>query len=156
MAEIYYDKDADLDLLKDKKIAIIGFGSQGHAHALNLKDSGLDVVVGLYPESKSWSKVEESGLTVGTVDDVTKESDVIMVLAPDQVQRDLYEQHIAQGLESGNMLMFAHGFNVHYNQIAAPEASETCCCTMILNRVSKPGGLRRVGGRPWRVTIAPE
>ncbi|MCH7698012.1 MAG: ketol-acid reductoisomerase [Chloroflexi bacterium] len=117
MAEIYYDKDADLDLLKDKTIGIIGFGSQGHAHALNLKDSGLKVLVGLYPGSKSWSKVEESGLKVGTVDDVTKESDVIMVLAPDQVQRELYEQHIEQGLEPGNMLMFAHGFNIHYNQI---------------------------------------
>ena len=121
MAEIYYDKDADLDLLKDKTIGIIGFGSQGHAHALNLKDSGLNVLVGLYPGSKSWSKVEESGLKVGTVDDVTKESDVIMVLAPDQVQRELYEDHIVQGLEPGDMLMFAHGFNIHYNQIVPPE-----------------------------------
>ena len=121
MAEIYYDKDADLDLLKDKTIGIIGFGSQGHAHALNLKDSGLNVLVGLYKGSKSWSKVEESGLKVGTVDDVTKESDVIMVLAPDQVQRELYEDHIVQGLEPGDMLMFAHGFNIHYNQIVPPE-----------------------------------
>ena len=119
MAEIYYDKDADLDLLKDKTIGIIGFGSQGHAHALNLKDSGLNVIVGLYPGSKSWAKVEEGGLRVGTVDEVAKESDIIMVLAPDQVQRELYEDHIEQGLEPGNMLMFAHGFNVHYNQIVA-------------------------------------
>ena len=121
MAEIYYDKDADLDLLKDKTIGIIGFGSQGHAHALNLKDSGLKVLVGLYKGSKSWSKVEESGLKVGTVDEVTKESDVIMILAPDQVQRELYESHIEQGREPGNMLMFAHGFNIHYNQIVPPE-----------------------------------
>ena len=121
MAEIYYDKDADLDLLKDKTIGIIGFGSQGHAHALNLKDSGLNVLVGLYKGSKSWSKVEESGLKVGTVEDVTKESDVIMILAPDQVQREIYENHVAEGLESGNMLMFAHGFNIHYNQIVPPE-----------------------------------
>ncbi len=121
MAEIYYDKDADLDLLKDKTIGIIGFGSQGHAHALNLKDSGLNVMVGLYKGSKSWSKVEESGLKVGTVEDVTKESDVVMILAPDQVQREIYENHVAQGLESGNMLMFAHGFNIHFNQIVPPE-----------------------------------
>ena len=119
MAEIYYDKDADLDLLKDKTIGIIGFGSQGHAHALNLKDSGLNVIVGLYPGSKSRAKAEEGGLRVGTVDEVAKEADVIMVLAPDQVQRELYEDHIEQGLEPGNMLMFAHGFNVHYNQIVA-------------------------------------
>ncbi len=126
MAEIYYDKDADLDLLKDKTIGIIGFGSQGHAHALNLKDSGLNVIVGLYPGSKSWAKVEEGGLRVGTVDDVAKESDVVMILAPDQVQRELYEDHIEQGLEPGNMLMFAHGFNVHFNQIVpSPEIDVT-------------------------------
>ncbi len=124
--EIYYDKDADLDLLKDKTIGIIGFGSQGHAHALNLKDTGLNVIVGLYPGSKSWAKVEEGGLRVGTVDEVAKEADVVMVLAPDQVQRELYEDHIEQGLEPGNMLMFAHGFNVHFNQIvAAPEVDVT-------------------------------
>ncbi len=121
MAEIYYDKDADLDLLKDKTIGIIGYGSQGHAHALNLKDSGLNVMVGLYKGSKSWSKVEESGLKVGTVEEVSKASDVVMILAPDQVQREIYENHVAEGLESGNMLMFAHGFNIHFNQIVPPE-----------------------------------
>ena len=121
MAEIYYDKDADLDLLKDKTVGIIGFGSQGHAHALNLKDSGVDVMVGLYEGSKSWSKVEESGLTVATVEEVSKASDVVMILAPDQVQREIYENHVAQGLEPGNMLMFAHGFNIHFNQIVPPE-----------------------------------
>ncbi|MEX0785723.1 MAG: ketol-acid reductoisomerase [Dehalococcoidia bacterium] len=120
MAEIYYDKDADLNLLKDKTIGVIGFGSQGHAHALNLKDSGLNVIVGLYPGSKSWAKVEQSGLKVGTVADVSREADVIMVLAPDQVQRELYEGHIEQGLSEGNMLMFAHGFNIHFNQITPP------------------------------------
>ena len=120
MAEIYYDKDADLDLLKDKTIGIIGFGSQGHAHALNLKDSGLNVIVGLYPGSKSWAKVEEGGFRVGTVEEVAKESDVVMILAPDQVQREIYEDHVAQGLEAGNMLMFAHGFNIHFNQILPP------------------------------------
>ncbi|MCI0849666.1 MAG: ketol-acid reductoisomerase [Chloroflexi bacterium] len=118
--EIFYDKDADLALLKDKTIGIIGYGSQGHAHALNLKDSGQNVIVGLYPGSKSWPKAEAAGLRVGTVADVASEADVIMILAPDQVQRALYEDHIKQGLSAGNMLMFAHGFNIHYNQIQAP------------------------------------
>jgi ketol-acid reductoisomerase len=120
MTEIYYDKDADLSLLKDKTIAIIGFGSQGHAHALNLKDSGLNVIVGLYPGSKSWAQAEVGGLRVGSVADATREADVIMVLAPDQMQRDIYENHIAQGLSAGNMLMFAHGFNIHYSQVQPP------------------------------------
>ena len=118
--EIYYDKDADLSLLKDKTIGIIGFGSQGHAHALNLKDSGMNVIVGLYPGSKSWPKVEEAGLRVGNVADVAREADILMVLAPDQVQRELYEGHIEQGLSAGNMLMFAHGFNIHYDQVKPP------------------------------------
>ena len=118
--EIYYDKDADLSLLKDKTIGIIGFGSQGHAHALNLKDSGMNVIVGLYPGSKSWPKAEAAGLRVGNVADVARESDILMVLAPDQVQRELYEGHIEQGLSAGNMLMFAHGFNIHYDQIKPP------------------------------------
>ncbi len=120
MAEMYYDKDADLSLLKDKTIAVIGFGSQGHAHALNLKDSGMNVIVGLYPGSQSWPKAEAAGLRVGTVADAVLEADVIMVLAPDQVQRDLYEGHIEQGLSPGKMLMFAHGFNIHYHQIQPP------------------------------------
>jgi ketol-acid reductoisomerase len=120
MKEIYYDKDADLSLLKDKTIGIVGFGSQGHAHALNLKDSGQNVIVGLYRGSKSWAKVEESGLRVGSVADVAREADIIMILAPDQVQRELYEGHIEQELSAGKMLMFAHGFNIHFNQIQAP------------------------------------
>ncbi|MGB2693620.1 MAG: ketol-acid reductoisomerase [Dehalococcoidia bacterium] len=120
MTEIYYDKDADLSLLKDKTIGIIGFGSQGHAHALNLKDSGMNVIVGLYPGSKSWAKAESAGLRVGTVADVASEADVIMILAPDQIQRELYEGHIEQGLSAGKMLMFAHGFNIHFNQIQPP------------------------------------
>ena len=121
MAKTYYDSDADLDLLKGKKIGVIGYGSQGHAHALNLKDSGLDVAVGLYPGSPSWARVEEAGLKVGTVDDVARDCDVIMMLVPDQVQRQVYEEHIAPHMESGKTLMFAHGFNIHYNQITAPE-----------------------------------
>ena len=120
MKEIYYDKDADLSLLKDKTIGIVGFGSQGHAHALNLKDSGVKVIVGLYPGSKSWAKAEGAGLRVGTVSEVARDADIIMVLAPDQIQRELYENHIEQGLSAGKTLMFAHGFNIHYRQIQPP------------------------------------
>src|SRR3990172_12649749 len=118
--EIYYDKDADLSLLKGKTIGIVGFGSQGHAHALNLKDSGQNVIVGLYPGSKSWAKAEAAGLKVGTVGDVAREADIIMILAPDQVQRELYENHIEQGMTAGKTLMFAHGFNIHFRQIQPP------------------------------------
>jgi ketol-acid reductoisomerase len=120
MKEIYYDKDADLSLLKDKTIGIVGFGSQGHAHALNLKDSGVKVIVGLYPGSKSWAKAEGAGLRVGTVSEIARDADIIMVLAPDQIQRELYENHIEQGLSAGKTLMFAHGFNIHYRQIQPP------------------------------------
>ncbi|MCH7735048.1 MAG: ketol-acid reductoisomerase [Chloroflexi bacterium] len=118
--EIYYDKDADISLLKDKTIGIVGYGSQGHAHALNLKDSGLNVVVGLYSGSKSWKQAEDAGLRVGTVADVASEADMIMVLLPDQVQSEVYANEIEQGLSAGNMLMFAHGFNIHFNQIQPP------------------------------------
>jgi ketol-acid reductoisomerase len=121
MPQMYYDKDADLNLLKGKKIGVIGFGSQGHAHALNLKDSGCDVAVGLYPGSKTWAAVEQSGLRVGTVREVAEESDVVMILVPDQVAREVYHQHVADGLKPGNMLMWAHGFNVHYGQVQAPQ-----------------------------------
>jgi len=121
MAQMYYDKDADLGLIKGKKIGVIGFGSQGHAHALNLKDSGCDVTVGLYPGSKSWKAAEEAGLRVGTVREVAEQSDIIMILTPDQVARDVYHAHIADGLKPGNMVMWAHGFNVHYGQVTAPE-----------------------------------
>jgi ketol-acid reductoisomerase len=120
MKEIYYDKDADLGLLKDRTIGIVGYGSQGHAHALNLKDSGQNVIVGLYPGSKSWAKAEGAGLKVGTVSDVAREADIIMILAPDQIQRELYEKHIEQGMSAGKTLMFAHGFNIHYRQIQPP------------------------------------
>ncbi len=120
MTEIYYDKDADLSLLKGKTIGVVGFGSQGHAHALNLKDSGQNVIVGLYPGSKSWAKAESAGLKVGTVADVAREADIIMILAPDQVQRELYEKHIEQGMSTGKTLMFAHGFNIHFRQIQPP------------------------------------
>ena len=120
MATMYYDDAADLGLLAGRKIAVIGFGSQGHAHALNLRDSGLDVLVGLYPGSRSWASAEASGLRVGAVEDVAREADVIMVLIPDHLQREVYEKAIEPGLTEGKMLMFAHGFNIHFQQIAPP------------------------------------
>jgi len=118
--KIYYDKDANLDLLKEKKIAVIGFGSQGHAHALNLKDNGLNVMVGLHPGSKSREQAEAAGLRVGSVAEVAAEADVIMMLAPDQTQRQIYYDSIEPGLAPGKMLMFAHGFNIHFHQILPP------------------------------------
>ena len=119
-AKIYYDQDADLGLLKGKKIAVIGYGSQGHAHALNLKDSGQDVVVGLYKGSKSWTRAEKDGLRVATVPDATKASEVVMILLPDQSQRQVFEAEIKQNLGKGKMVMFAHGFNIHFNQVVPP------------------------------------
>ena len=119
-AKIYYDQDADLGLLKGKKIAIIGYGSQGHAHALNLKDTGQDVVVGLYKGSKSWAKAEKDGLRVATVPEAAQMADVIMILLPDQSQRDVFEREIRGGMGKGKMLMFAHGFNIHFNQVVPP------------------------------------
>ncbi len=119
-ATMYYEKDADLALLAGRKVAIIGYGSQGHAHALNLKDSGCDVIVGLYPGSKSWAEAEKQGLRVASVEQAAKEADVIMILVPDQVQKALYTQAIEPGLSEGKMLMFAHGFNIHFQQIQPP------------------------------------
>lgn len=121
MAKIYYDDDANLDVLKGKTIAVIGFGSQGHAHALNLKDSGLDVVVGLRKTSKSWKKAEESGLKVMEVEEAAKTADVIMMLTPDQTHRDVYYKEVKANLSEGNAIAFAHGFNIHFYQIL-PEA----------------------------------
>jgi ketol-acid reductoisomerase len=119
-AKIYYDQDADLGLLKGKKIAIMGYGSQGHAHALNLRDSGQDVVVGLYKGSKSWAAAEKDGLKVAPVDDAARQGDVVMILLPDQTQRQVFEESIRSGLGKGKMLMFAHGFNIHFNQVVPP------------------------------------
>src|SRR5438876_685350 len=120
MATMYYDKDADLDLIRRKKVAIIGYGSQGHAHALNLRDSGVDVVVGLYPGSKSWAKAEAAGLKVMTTADAAKAANVIMILVADHIQGDLYKNEIAPHMTAGKTLMFAHGFNIHFKQIAPP------------------------------------
>ena len=120
MAKVYYENNADLSVLDDKKVGIIGFGSQGHAHALNLHESGVDVSVGLYPGSKSWDAVKEAGLAVGTVDEVAQTCDVIMILVPDQIQFQVYKEHIEPHLEAGKTLMFAHGFNIHFDAINPP------------------------------------
>jgi ketol-acid reductoisomerase len=117
---IYYDADADLGRLKGRKIAVIGYGSQGHAHSLNLKDSGLDVMIGLYKGSKSWETAQQAGLTVATVEEAAQASDVIMMLVPDQTQKELYERSVRPALRPGKTLMFAHGFNIHFNQIVPP------------------------------------
>jgi len=122
MARMYYDTDSNLDLLAGKTIAIIGYGSQGHAHALNLKDSGMNVIVGLYPGSKSVSKAEAAGLTVKNVADASKIADFIMILLPDEVQRTIYSSEIEPNLEPGNVLAFAHGFNIHFGQVVPPES----------------------------------
>jgi ketol-acid reductoisomerase len=120
MAQLFYDNDADLGRLQNRPIAIIGFGSQGHAHALSLKDSGLDVRVGLYPGSRSRAKAEEAGLRVVSVADATREADILMILTPDTGQGKLYREEIAPGLKAGKTLMFAHGFNIRYGQIQPP------------------------------------
>ncbi|WP_457550679.1 ketol-acid reductoisomerase [Archaeoglobus sp.] len=121
MAKIYYDDDADLSHLKGKVVAILGYGSQGRAHALNLKDSGVDVIVGLYKGSKSWKVAEEDGMRVEEVERAVEEGDVIAFLIPDMVQPEVYKRLVRDRLEEGDMLMFAHGFNIHYNQIIPPE-----------------------------------
>ena len=121
MSKIYYQADCNINVLKDKTVAIIGYGSQGHAHALNLRDSGIKVIVGLYEGSKSWKKAEEQGLTVMTTEDASKAADVIMILVNDELQAKLYKQSILPNLKSGKALAFAHGFNIHFNQIIPPE-----------------------------------
>ncbi|MCE7928202.1 MAG: ketol-acid reductoisomerase, partial [Chloroflexi bacterium CFX7] len=153
MATMYYDQDADLALLKGRKIAVVGFGSQGHAHALNLKDSGCDVIVGLYPGSKSWEQAEAAGLRVATVEQASREADIIMILAPDQVQKQIYQHGIEANLSEGKMLMFAHGFNIHFQQIQPPPFVDV---TMVAPK--GPGHLvRRVytegGGVPCLVAV---
>ena len=120
MAEIYRDNDADLGLIEDKTIAVIGYGSQGHAHALNLMDSGLNVSVGLRKGSKSWARAKQAGLRVDIVSSVVADADIIVMLTPDQVQRQIYYESVEPFLADGNMLMFAHGFNIYFRQIVPP------------------------------------
>jgi len=117
MVKMYYEQDVDAKFIKDKKIAIIGYGSQGHAHALNLKESGIDVRVGLYAGSKSWEAAEKAGLKVMDAAQAAKEADIIMMLVPDEKQPKIFKESIESNLTKGNVLMFAHGFNIHYDQI---------------------------------------
>ncbi len=120
MSKMYYEKDADMSLLKGKTVAIIGYGSQGHAHALNLHESGVNVVVGLYNGSKSWKVAEEAGLKVMTTEEAVKLADIVMILVNDEKQAKLYKESIAPNLKSGAYLAFAHGFNIHFGQIKPP------------------------------------
>ena len=120
MAKLFYEQDCNFELLKGKKVAIIGYGSQGHAHALNLHESGADVIVGLYDGSKSWKVAEEAGLKVATAANAVKEADIIMILVNDEKQARLYNESILPNLSPGKYLVFAHGFNIHYGQIVPP------------------------------------
>lgn len=121
MSKLYYAEDCNLELLKDKVVAVVGYGSQGRAQALNLHESGVNVVVGLYEGSKSWKRAQDDGLKVALVADATKEANVVMVLVNDELQKQLYEEEIKDNLTEGKYLAFSHGFNVHYGQILPPE-----------------------------------
>ena len=121
--KIYYDEDANIDLIKGMKVAVIGYGSQGHAHANNLHDSGVNVVVGLRNGSNSWSKAEEAGLKVEEVQDAVNNSDLVMILAPDEFQKDIYEKQIQPNLKDNAILAFAHGFNIHFNKIIPDDSN---------------------------------
>jgi len=121
MARMYYDSDANLDLLANKTVAIIGYGSQGHAHALNLRDSGVNVVVGLYPGSKSTAKATDEGLKVLSVAEASAAADLIMILLPDEAQKTVYLEEIKPNLKAGKAIAFAHGFNIHFGQVVPPE-----------------------------------
>ena len=120
-AKIYYQEDCNLSLLEGKTIAIIGYGSQGHAHALNLKESGCNVIIGLYEGSRSWAKAEAQGFEVYTSAEAAKKADIIMILINDEKQAALYKNDIEPNLEEGNMLMFAHGFNIHFSDHIPPQ-----------------------------------
>jgi ketol-acid reductoisomerase len=153
MADIYYDDDANLQLLQGRTVAVLGYGSQGHAHALNAKESGLDVIVGLREGSASWAAAEAAGLQVTTVADAAARGDLVMVLLPDEVQGRVYREEIAPGLEPGNVLAFAHGFNVVFHQVVPPEGVD-----VVMIAPKGPGHLvRRVyeqgGGVPCLVAV---
>ena len=121
MAKIYYQEDCNLSMLEGKTIAVIGYGSQGHAHALNAKESGCNVIIGLYEGSKSWARAEAQGFEVYTAAEAAKKADIIMILINDELQASMYKKDIEPNLEEGNMLMFAHGFNIHFSQIVPPK-----------------------------------
>ncbi len=152
-AKIYYDADANLELLKDKTVAIIGYGSQGHAQAQNLNDSGVKVIVGLRPGSSSQKDAEAAGLEVRPVEEATEAGDIVQILVPDEIQADVYKTQIEKSLKPGNMLMFSHGFSIHFGQIVPPKDVDV---TMIAPKA--PGHLlRRVftegGGTPCLLAI---
>jgi len=154
VAELFYDDDADLSVIQSKKVAVIGYGSQGHAHALNLRDSGVDVTVGLREGSASRAKAENEGLAVATVADAVKGADVVVILAPDQVQRHLYRDEIAPNLREGAALVFGHGFNIRFGYIA-PEAGHD----IVMIAPKGPGHLVRreyADGRGVPVIVAVE
>ena len=146
---IYYEQDCNPDIIKDKKIAIIGYGSQGHAHALNLKDSGCDVRVGLREGSRSIEAAEEAGLRVTDMATAAEEADLIMVLVPDELQPEVYETSIAPHLKAGDTLAFAHGFNIHYGYITPPEDAPAS------SRPPSPKRLRRTSSasRPCSAAV---
>lgn len=151
---VYYDKDCDLSIIKSKKVAIVGFGSQGHAHAENLRDSGVEVVIGLRNGGSSWSKAEAKGFKVLSVAEATKFADVIMILAPDEHQKEIFEQDIKPNLSDGKAIAFAHGFNIHYGQIIVPNGID---CIMIAPKA--PGHTVRNeflkgGGIPDLIAVA--
>lgn len=120
MKKLYYDLDANWEMIREKKVAVIGYGSQGHAHSLNLHENGIDVTVGLYEGSKSWAKAETDGLKVATVGNAVASADIVMILIPDEKQGEVYRNEIAPNLKPGAALAFAHGFNIHFNQIVPP------------------------------------
>ena len=154
MAEMFYDDDADLSIIQSKKVAVIGYGSQGHAHSLSLRDSGVDVRIGLQPGSKSRAKAEAEGLTVGTPAEVSEWADVIMILAPDQHQRKLYAEEIAPHVTPGKALGFGHGFNIRFGYITAPDGVD-----VFMVAPKGPGHLVRreyVDGRGVPVLVAVE
>ena len=154
MAKMYYEQDCDLSKLDGKKIAIIGYGSKGHAHALNLKDSGCDVCVGLRPGSKHAAEAESYGLTVKTIDDAAEWGDIIMILVNDEVAAQVYKEHIAPHLKPGNAVAFAHGFNIRYKQIVVPED-----CDVFMAAPKGPGHTVRsqfVNGRGVPCLVAVE
>lgn len=152
--KVYYDKDCDLNLIKSKKVAMIGFGSQGHAHAENLRDCGVSVVVGLKKGGKSWQKAQQKGFEVLSVAEATKISDVIMILTPDELQAEIFENEIKPNLKDGSAIAFGHGFNIHYGQIIPPKGID---CIMIAPKA--PGHTVRSefvkgGGIPDLIAVA--
>jgi ketol-acid reductoisomerase len=155
MIKMYYEKDADLSLLKDKTIAILGYGSQGHAHALNLRDSGCKVIVGQRPGSANYDLAKSHGFDPLAVDEATRQGDLVNILLPDEVQGDIYRQQIRTNLKPGNILMCSHGFNVHFGQVEAPPGVDT-----VLVAPKGPGHLvrsefERGGGVPCLIALHP-